>query len=212
MECLNGMVNATKLPVTVKTRIGFDDVEDFEYLDKFVKKISSTGVKTIILHARKAILKGLSPRDNLRIPKLNYEIVKQIKDNNPNLEIIINGGITRAEQVKEHLKNVDGVMIGRAIYHSPYFLADIEREIFNNENVPTREEIVKKTVEYCLAEVKKGTRVNQVMRHTVGLFHGISGANYWKRYLSDNMLVRDADVNKVNYMLDLVSHNSIKIN
>jgi tRNA-dihydrouridine synthase A len=212
MECLNGMVNATKLPVTVKTRIGFDDVEDFEYLDKFVKKIASTGVKTIILHARKAILKGLSPRDNLRIPKLNYEIVKQIKDNNPNLEIIINGGITTAEQVKEHLKNVDGVMIGRAIYHSPYFLADIEREIFNNENIPTREEIVKQTVEYCLAEVKKGTRVNQVMRHTVGLFHGISGANYWKRYLSDNMLVRDADVNKVNYMLDLVSHNSIKIN
>jgi tRNA-dihydrouridine synthase A len=164
------------------------------------------------LHARKAILKGLSPRDNLRIPKLNYEIVKQIKDNNPNLEIIINGGITTAEQVKEHLKYVDGVMIGRAIYHSPYFLADIEREIFHNENIPTREEIVKQTVEYCLAEVKKGTRVNQVMRHTVGLFHGISGANYWKRYLSDNMLVRDADVNKVNYMLDLVSHNSIKIN
>jgi len=211
-ECLNSMVNATKLPVTVKTRIGFDDVEDFEYLDKFVKKIASTGVKTIILHARKAILKGLSPRDNLRIPKLNYGIVKQIKDSNPNLEIIINGGITKIEEIKEHLNNVDGVMIGRSIYHSPYFLAEIEKEIFNNDDVPTREEVVKKIVEYCLAEVKKGTRVNQVMRHTVGLFHGISGANYWKRYLSNNMLVRDADVNKVNHMLDLVSHNSIKTN
>ena len=207
MECLNGMVNATKLPVTVKTRIGFDDVEDFDYLDKFVKKIASTGVKTIILHARKAILKGLSPRDNLRIPKLNYEIVKQIKDNNPNLEIIINGGITEANQIKEHLKNVDGVMIGRAIYHSPYFLADIEREIFNNENIPTREEVVKQTVEYCLSEVKKGTRINQVMRHTVGLFHGIQGANSWKRYLSNNMLVRDADVKKVDHILDLVKDN-----
>ena len=96
-ECLSGMVNSTKLPVTVKTRIGFDDVEDFEYLDKFIKKIASAGVKTIILHARKAILKGLSPRDNLRIPKLNYRIVKQIKDNNPNLEIIINGGVTKIE-------------------------------------------------------------------------------------------------------------------
>ena len=210
-ECLSGMVNSTKLPVTVKTRIGFDDVEDFEYLDKFIKKIASAGVKTIILHARKAILKGLSPRDNLRIPKLNYGIVKQIKDSNPNLEIIINGGITTTEQIKEHLNNVDGVMIGRSIYQSPYFLADIEREIFNNNDIPTREEIVKKIVEYCLIEVKKGTRVNQVMRHTVGLFHGINGANFWKRYLSDNMLVRDADVNKVNYMLDLVSHNSIKI-
>jgi tRNA-dihydrouridine synthase A len=210
-ECLSGMVNSTKLPVTVKTRIGFDDVEDFEYLDKFIKKIASAGVKTIILHARKAILKGLSPRDNLRIPKLNYGIVKQIKDSNPNLEIIINGGITTTEQIKEHLNNVDGVMIGRSIYHSPYFLADIERDIFDNNDIPTREEIVKKIVEYCLIEVKKGTRVNQVMRHTVGLFHGINGANFWKRYLSDNMLVRDADVNKVNYMLDLVSHNSIKI-
>ncbi|MFM8423411.1 MAG: tRNA dihydrouridine(20/20a) synthase DusA [Candidatus Fonsibacter sp.] len=210
-ECLLGMVNSTKLPVTVKTRIGFDDVEDFEYLDKFIKKIASTGVKTIILHARKAILKGLSPRDNLRIPKLNYKIVKQIKDNNPSLEIIINGGITTTEQIKEHLNNVDGVMIGRSIYHSPYFLADIEREILNNNNVPSREEIVKKIVEYCLTEVKKGTRVNQVMRHTVGLFHGINGANFWKRYLSDNMLVRDADVSKVNYMLDIVKHNSINI-
>jgi len=210
-ECLNAMVNATKLPVTAKTRIGFDDIEDFEYLDKFVKKISSTGVKTIILHARKAILKGLSPRDNLRVPKLNYEIVKQIKDSNPDLEIIINGGITTTEQIKDQLNNVDGVMIGRSIYHSPYFLADIEREIFNNNDVPTREEVVKKIVEYCLIEVKKGTRVNQVMRHTVGLFHGINGANSWKRYLSDNMLVRDADVSKVNYMLDFVKHNSINI-
>jgi len=210
-ECLNSMVNATKLPVTVKTRIGFDDVEDFDYLDKFIKKIASTGVKTVILHARKAILKGLSPRDNLRIPKLNYGIVKKIKDNNPNLEIIINGGITKTDEIKEHLNNVDGVMIGRSIYHSPYFLAEIEKEIFNNEDVPTREEVVKKIVEYCLAEVKKGTRVNQVMRHTVGLFHGITGANYWKRYLSNNMLVRDADVNKVNYMLDMVKHNSVNI-
>ena len=210
-ECLSGMVNSTKLPVTVKTRIGFDDVEDFEYLDKFIKKIASAGVKTIILHARKAILKGLSPRDNLRIPKLNYGIVKQIKDSNPNLEIIINGGITTTEQIKEHLNNVDGVMIGRSIYQSPYFLADIEREIFNNNEIPTREEIVKKIVEYCLIEVKKGTRVNQVMRHTVGLFHGINGANFWKRYLSDNMLVRDADVSKVNYMLDIIKHNSVNL-
>ena len=152
------MVNSTKLPVTVKTRIGFDDVEDFEYLDKFIKKIASAGVKTIILHARKAILKGLSPRDNLRIPKLNYRIVKQIKDNNPNLEIIINGGITTTEQIKEHLNNVDGVMIGRSIYHSPYFLADIEREIFNNNNVPSREEVVKKNCRILSSRSKKGNK------------------------------------------------------
>jgi len=191
--------------------IGLKEIRFFDRIRQFIKKIASTGIKTVILHARKAILKGLSPRDNLRIPKLNYGIVKQIKDNNPNLEIIINGEITKIDEIKEHLNNVDGVMIGRSIYHSPYFLVEIEKEIFNNEDVPTREEVIKKIVEYCLAEVKKGTRVNQVMRHTVGLFHGISRANYWKRYLSNNMLVCDADVNKVNYMLDMVKHNSVNI-
>ncbi len=207
MECLNAMVNATTLPVTVKTRIGYDDVEDFETLDAFVKKIESTGVKTIILHARRAILKGLSPRDNLRIPKLNYAMVNKIKQSNQNIEIIINGGIQTTDQIKEHLNNVDGVMIGRSIYQSPYFLADIEKAIFNNNQVPTREQVVQQIVEYCLSEVKKGVRVNQIMRHTVGLFHGIQGANSWKRYLSNNMLVRDADVKKVDYILDLVKDN-----
>ena len=206
-ECLDAMVQACNIPVTAKTRIGFDDVEDFDYLNNFVGKMAATGCKTIILHARKAILKGLSPRENLKIPKLNYPMVHQIKKENPNLEIIINGGITTCAEIKEHLSNVDGVMIGRAIYQSPYFLADIEREIFDNSDILTRTEIVEELVRYVSEEVKKGTRVNQIMRHTVGLYHGQKGSTEWKRYLSANMMARDSDFQKVNHILEIIQNN-----
>jgi tRNA-dihydrouridine synthase A len=206
-ECISKMISSCKIPVTAKTRIGFDDVEDYNYLDSFVKKISDTGCKTIILHARKAILKGLTPKENLKIPKLNYPLVYKIKTSNPNLEIIINGGITSCKEVQEHLKHCDGVMIGRAIYQNPYFLADIENNIFNNSNVPSRSEVAQKLVEYVREEVKKGTRVNQIMRHTVGLYHGQNGSNKWKRYLSDNMMARDSDFKKVDHIMQIAQNN-----
>jgi len=201
------MINSCKIPVTAKTRIGFDEVENFEYLNSFIKKISEAGCKTIILHARKAILKGLTPKENLKVPKLNYPLVYEIKKANNNLEIIINGGITNSEQIKNHLKNCDGVMIGRAIYQNPYFLADIEDKIFNNNNVPSRSEVAQKLIEYVKEEVKKGTRVNQIMRHTVGLYHGQNGSNKWKRYLSDNMMARDSDFQKVNHIMEIAQNN-----
>ncbi len=206
-ECINEMVNHCKIPVTAKTRIGFDDVENFDYLNSFVNKISNAGCKTIILHARKAILKGLTPKENLKIPKLNYPMVYKIKNNNKNLEIIINGGITSSDQIAEHLNKCDGVMIGRAIYQNPYFLADIEKKIFDNKDVPSRSEIAEKLVEYVKNEIKKGTRVNQIMRHTVGLYHGQSGANKWKRYLSDNMMARNSDFQKVHHIMTIAQNN-----
>ena len=206
-DCLSEMVNSTSLPVTAKTRIGYDSVEDFEYLNNFVEKIKGSGVKTIILHARKAILKGLSPKENLKIPKINYPMVYEVKKANPEIEIIINGAIINTDQIKSHLKEVDGVMIGRAIYQSPYFLADIEKEIFDNEQILSREEIVEKLVEYVDIESKKGTRLNQIMRHTVGLYHGQRGASKWKRYLSDNMMARDSDFQKVRHILEVVQNN-----
>ncbi len=206
-DCINEMVRSCKIPVTAKTRIGFDDVETYDYLNSFVNKIYDAGCKTIILHARKAILKGLTPKENLKIPKLNYPLVYQIKNTNQNLEIVINGGITNTEQINEHLKKCDGVMIGRAIYQNPYFLAEIENKIFNNKNVPSRSEIAEKLVGYVRDEVKKGTRVNQIMRHTVGLYHGQNGANKWKRYLSDNMMARDSDFQKVNHIMTIAQNN-----
>ena len=206
-ECIDAMVNACKIPVTAKTRIGYDDVEEFDYLNSFINKMSNAGCKTIILHARRAILKGLSPKENLNIPKLNYPMVNQIKQENPNLEIVINGGITECSEIKEHLSHVDGVMIGRKIYQSPYFLADVEREIFNNSDILTRVQIVEEIVKYVSDEVQKGTRVNQIMRHTVGLYHGQKRSTEWKRYLSNNMMARDSDFQKVNHILEIVQNN-----
>ena len=206
-ECIHAMVNACKIPVTAKTRIGFDDVEDFDYLNNFIRQMRDAGAKTFILHARKAMLSGLSPKQNLNIPKLNYDMVYKIKKENPNLEIIINGGITKISEIKDHLNYCDGVMIGRSIYQNPYSLVEIEKEIFNVDNSPTREEVVQKLLEYLDKEVKEGTKVNHIMRHTVGLYHGQVGSKEWKRYLSDNMMARDSDFQKAKHIMTIVQNN-----
>jgi len=206
-ECIHSMVNACKIPVTAKTRIGFDDVEDFDYLNNFITQMRDAGAKTFILHARKAMLSGLSPKQNLNIPKLNYNMVYKIKKENPNLEIIINGGITKVSEIKDHLNYCDGVMIGRSIYQNPYYLVEIEKEIFNVSDSPTREKVVQKLLEYLDKEVKEGTKVNHIMRHTVGLYHGQVGSKEWKRYLSDNMMARDSDFQKAKHIMTIVQNN-----
>ena len=203
-ECLNAMHSKIKLPVTVKTRIGYNDVEDYESLFNFINLLKSTGVKTFIIHARKAVLGKFTPKQNLNIPPLKYEMVYNLKKDFKDLEIIINGGIGSTNEIKDHLNKVDGVMLGRSVYHSPYILADIEKEIFNNNNILSREEIIEKLVPYVKDEIKKGTRMNQIMRHTLGLFHGQTGSSFWKRYLSENMCVRDADVKKIDHIMDKV--------
>ena len=153
------------------------------------------------------MLSGLSPKQNLNIPKLNYDMVYKIKKENPNLEIIINGGITKVSEIKDHLNYCDGVMIGRSIYQNPYSLVEIEKEIFNVVNSPTREEVVQKLLEYLDKEVKEGTKVNHIMRHTVGLYHGQVGSKEWKRYLSDNMMARDSDFQKAKHIMTIVQNN-----
>ena len=173
--------------------------------------MKEAGCKSFIIHARRAILKGLTPKQNLNIPKLNYEMVYKIKKENPDLEIIINGGISKIEEIKNHLKICNGVMIGRAIYQNPYFLADIEREIFNVKNHLTREDVVEKLLKYLEKEVKLGTKVNHIMRHAVGLYHGQNGSKKWKRYLSDNMMARDSDFQKAKHIMTIVQNNE-KIN
>jgi len=203
-DCLSEMQAKTKLPVTVKTRIGYDNVEDYENLYNFINILKSTGVKTFIIHARKAVLGNFTPKQNLNIPPLKYEMVYKLKKDFKDLEIIINGGITSTDQIKNHLTKTDGVMIGRSAYHSPYILADIEKEIFNNQNILSRQEVIEQLVPYIKEETKKGTRMNQIMRHTLGLFHGQTGSSFWKRYLSENMCVRDADVKKIDHIMDKV--------
>ena len=209
-DCLTEMIASCRLPITVKTRIGYDNVEDYETLQNFIEILKKTGVKTFIIHARKAMLGKFSPKQNLNIPPLKYDVVYNIKKNFHDEEIIINGGINSTNQIKNHLNKVDGVMIGRSVYHSPYFLADIEKKIFNNENVLSRHEIIENLILYVKKEIKKGTRLNQIMRHTIGLFHGQAGSNFWKRYLSENMCVRDADVQKIDHIMDKITFNYLE--
>ena len=134
-------------------------------------------------------------------------MVYEIKKANPDLEIIINGGITSVREINDHMKFCDGVMIGRSIYQNPYSLVEIEKEIFKTNDNPSREEVVKKLLEYLDDEVKKGTKVNHIMRHTVGLYHGQVGSKDWKRYLSDNMMARDSDFQKAKHIMTIVQNN-----
>jgi len=206
-DCLTEMIASCSIPVTVKTRIGYDDVEDYESLKNFIKILKKTGVKTFVIHARKAMLGKFTPKQNLNIPPLKYDIVYRLKEDFPDEEIIINGGINSIYQIKNHLEKVDGVMIGRTAYHSPYFLAEIEKEIFNNHNIPSRTEVIERMFPYIKEEASKGTRLNQIMRHTIGLFHGQKGSADWKRYLSKNMCIREADLQKVNHIMDHIKNN-----
>ncbi len=209
-DCLTKMQSVTKLPVTIKTRIGYDNVESYENLHNFISIMKLTGIKTFIIHARKAMLGKFTPKQNLNIPPLKYDYVYKIKEDFPDDEIIINGGITSTGEINNHLKKTDGVMIGRAAYHSPYLLAEIEKKIFKNNDILSREEVIENLIPYVKNELKKGTRLNQIMRHTLGLFHGQTGASYWKRYLSENMCVRDADVQKIDHLMDKIKYNNVE--
>jgi len=208
-ECVSEMKNACNLPITIKTRIGYDDNENYEYLKKFIDIIKKAGCKTFIVHARRAILNKLTPKQNLNIPPLNYKFVYDLKKDFKNETVIINGGIDSIEKIKNHLNRVDGVMIGRAAYHSPYLLAEIEKEIFKNDNVLSRFEVMKEMIPYIKEETQRGTRLNQIMRHTIGLFHGQRGSSNWKRYLSENMCIREADLQKVNHIMDHIKNNNV---
>ena len=208
-DCITEMKNSCNLPISVKTRIGFDDCEDYEYLKKFLTIIKKAGSEIFYIHARRAILGKLSPKQNLSIPPLNYNFVYNIKKDFNDNAVILNGGIDSVDKIKTHLKKVDGVMIGRVAYHSPYFLSYIEKEIFKNENVLSRSEVMELMIPYINEETKNGTRLNQIMRHTIGLFYGQKGSSYWKRYLGENMCLREADLQKVNHIMDHIKNNNI---
>ena len=208
-RCIEAMTKATDLPITIKTRIGYNDVENFNFLKSFIQTTKNAGSKKFIIHARKALLKKLSPKENLNIPPLKYDFVYKLKNHFKKDEIIINGGIKTINEINDHLKKVDGVMIGRAIYHSPYFLAEIEKEVFGNKEVPTRSEVMQNLIPYIQEETSKGTQLNHIMRHTVGLFHGQNGSKEWKQYLSKNLCIRDADLQKVNHIMDQVKKKSL---
>jgi tRNA-dihydrouridine synthase A len=181
--CVEAMIKAVNIPVSVKCRIGIDDEDSFEFLDKFVREIADRGCKTFVIHARKAWLKGLSPKENREVPPLDYERVRNIKTKYPQLRIILNGGLTTIGGIKA--AGVDGAMIGREAYQNPWFLTEIEREIFGNQNPRSRDTIVLKMVDYAREQRKLyDTPIKSITRHMIGLYHELPGAKAWRRALS----------------------------
>ena len=193
-ECVAAMKNAVKIPVTVKSRIGVDERDSYPELVEFMGLCASAGCETFIVHARKAWLSGLSPKQNRDVPPLRYDVVYQLKQDFPQLEIILNGGVTTLEQSAEILQQVDGVMVGREAYQNPYLLAQVDTKIFGqNQPLKTREEIVLALIPYIQQQLAQGVRFNSITRHILGLFHGENGARGWRRYLSENATKTGAD-------------------
>ncbi len=186
-QCIEAMQAAVKIPVTVKCRIGIDDLDQYEDLKNFVTIVSNSGCKILYVHARKAWLQGLSPKQNRDVPPLNYDAVYRLKQEFPQLEIIINGGIKTLSDSILHLKQVDGCMVGREAYANPYMLSEVDRDLYGmNTVIPTRMEILQQYVGYVEAEMAAGTRLTQMSRHALGLFQGIPGAKGWRRHISEN--------------------------
>ena len=186
-ESVEAMRKAVSLPVTVKTRIGVDEQDSYEALKRFVALLRDAGLHKLIVHARKAWLQGLSPKQNREVPPLRYEVVYQVKRDFPDLEVHINGGITKLEQVRSHLDKVDGVMIGREAYHNPWLLAQVDAMFFSDHHaLPGRHQVLAAFLPYVERELSRGTRLQQISRHVLGLFQGQPGARAWRRYISEN--------------------------
>ncbi|MGK7933963.1 MAG: tRNA dihydrouridine(20/20a) synthase DusA [Microcystaceae cyanobacterium] len=204
-KAVEKMRSCVRIPVTVKHRIGIDNQDSYEDLANFVQIVSEAGCQRFTVHARKAWLQGLSPKENRTIPPLRYEDVYRLKKDFPQLFIEINGGITHLEQVKQHLTQVDAVMIGRAAYDTPYIFATVDQEIFGHSvTPPTRHEVIEKMLPYIDAWVTQGGRLHNIMRHLLEIFAGQAGTKAWKRYISENGHQGGAGVEVVEQALSLV--------
>jgi len=187
-KCCKEMINAVDIEVTVKCRVGVDQQDPSVTLPKFLEYISNAGVTRVIIHARKAILSGLSPKQNRNVPPLNYELVYRMKELFPNLHISLNGGIQSLQEAKVHLDNgIDGIMIGRAAYQKPgEILIDVDNYIFNEKIQKSEKDVVKRMVPYIERQYKNGNKVSKITRHMLGLFSGQPGAKGWRKILSEN--------------------------
>ena len=187
-SCFKEMSSVSDVPVTVKTRIGIDDQISYEFLREFVAILHTAGCDTFIVHARVAILQGLSPRENRSVPPLHYDRVYELKREFPYLTIVLNGGIASTEQVLSHLETVDGVMNGRQAYHQPYFLTELETALFSNEDwrPPSRHEVIELMIPYIERQMSAGTELKNMTRHLLGLYAGQPGARAWRRHLSEH--------------------------
>ena len=210
-ECMAAMRDAVSIPVTVKSRIGVDDQDPHDALFTLVEKCKSAGVTHFIVHARKAWLEGLSPKENRDIPPLDYDLVYQLKQAHPDLLISINGGIETLEECSTHLAHVDGVMLGRAPYKNPYLLAGVDQTLFGDTHAaPGRAAVVEALIPYAERLVAKGTPLHALTRHVMGLFQSQPGGRIWRRHLSENALRRGDDATVLREALALVEAEQAK--
>lgn len=190
-DCVDAMRQKVDIPVTVKTRIGIDEQDDYGFLRDFVGTIAGKGCSVFIIHARKAWLNGLSPAENRSIPPLKWETVHRLKQDFPELTIILNGGVKSVTEVNDNLAKIDGIMIGREAYQNPSFLLDLERAVFQNQNLKTRHEAIDALIPYADRMLTEGHKLHDITRHILGLFQGQRGARRWRQILS-GAEVRDA--------------------
>jgi len=185
-EGVAAMIAAVDIPVTVKTRIGVDETDSYAALQAFVAKIAAAGCRSFTIHARKAWLSGLSPKENREVPPLRYEVVYDLKRDFPDLEIVLNGGVQNLDEAAAHLAKVDGVMVGRTAYQTPYILAEADAHIFGEAAAPkTREEVVADFLPYVERRLGEGVPLKSITRHLLGLFNGLPGARAWRRHLAE---------------------------
>lgn len=201
------------IPVTVKTRIGIDDHDSYEYLAEFIQRVSQSGCEHFIIHARKAWLNGLSPKQNRNLPPLCYDRVYRLKQDFPQFRFVINGGITTLTQALEHLQHVDGVMVGREAWHNPWLLHEVDQVIFNDpapasSAVKTRVDAVQAFRPYVEQQLAQGVYLRHMTRHMLGLFHGQPGARAWRRHLSEHAPKSGAGLEVIDTALQMINNNS----
>ena len=211
-KCVESMANAVSIPVSVKTRIGIDDMDSYRNLSDFVGQVSAGGCESFIVHARKAWLKGLSPKENRTVPPLDYNMVYGLKKEYPELNIIINGGICNTGQIATHLHHTDGVMMGREVYRNPWILKEIDRHFFASSRTPftqqdelrLRGNLVRAFFPYIESRLARGACLRHITRHMLGLYHGQPGARIWRRYLSTYSAGKNAGLEVVRQALNMV--------
>lgn len=205
-QCVQAMQDQVNIPVTVKTRIGIDDQDSYSFLCQFIETIMPY-CQTFIVHARKAWLSGLSPKENREVPPLDYARVYQLKKDYPDLTIAINGGIKTIDEIKTHLEQVDGVMVGREAYQNPMLLAEIDQQIFAVDRaVIDPIDAIQQLFPYIERELSAGAQLNHIMRHTLGIFNGQKGAKQWRRHLSENAHKKGAGIDVVETALAYIAN------
>lgn len=204
-DCVAAMRHAVSIPVTVKCRIGIDEQDSYAELQHFIACVAAAGCDTFIIHARKAWLSGLSPKQNREIPPLRYEVVYQLKQDFPQLTFILNGGLTDLDTAVQLLTQVDGVMVGREAYQNPYILSAVDGLFYQDEHpIPSRQEVIAQLLPYVAAQLQQGVRLHSVTRHILGLFHGMPRARSWRRYLSEHAPQSSADISVLEQALATV--------